>query len=173
MCLLIQGSSTPAIPRWWLSGRKWMDVFTYSLFINFIYNFSTIFSRGFNSLSSLFYLSTALLSSLSSSSSTRSRRCLLDGTGSSDTDSCSAPRPSGSGGTQSGEADAETGGFSPQADAMRQGGWIDGLPPVASSMRGNHFRVPAVGPPDSVSLSVGGFLSSCTHCNIHIFDVCN
>ncbi|TWW73454.1 hypothetical protein D4764_15G0008480 [Takifugu flavidus] len=55
-----------------------------------------------------------------------------------------------SGLSEYGEPDSEKEWLSPQAEAMRHGGRIEGLPPIASSMRGNYFHLSAVTSPDLV-----------------------
>ncbi|TWW82151.1 hypothetical protein D4764_01G0019680 [Takifugu flavidus] len=61
-------------------------------------------------------------------------------------------------GTECEEPDVEW--PSPQAEAMRHGGRMEGLPPIASSMSGNYFHLSAVTSPDSVPDPDGGLRSS-------------
>ncbi|KAI4809582.1 hypothetical protein KUCAC02_018456 [Chaenocephalus aceratus] len=45
-------------------------------------------------------------------------------------------------------------------EATRVGGWIDGLPPIASCIASNHGQVAAEASPPSVPVPVGGFFNS-------------
>jgi len=144
----------------YLKERLHFILHTYKKGYILFYIFSTIFSRIERSLSSLsssfLILSSVLSASLSKNSSTGSFLCLFDGPASTlSLLSCC----SGFLGTEPRELTAGT-MESSSDEAMRMGGWMDGLPPIASSMRSNHFHVPAVDSPDSVPIPVGGFLSS-------------